>query len=100
MQKATRKNAPKKDATKEPLYRRKTVFIRDNILSKYAGIDVIGVQDRGKELHLELYIKYPDGKILHRDIEISPDGSFDAGTIVDQDAVRASLKAIEKDIHT
>jgi len=97
------KRAPKKKVVKEkggiaPLYRRKTVYVRDNILSKFAGIDVIGVQDKGDELHLEIYIKYPDGKILHRDIEISSDGSFDAGTMVNQDALRSTLRSIEKDI--
>lgn len=74
----------KKNAKKN--YTKETVFIQDAILIEHTSLLLVGVRRNPEEIHLEFYF-VKDGQMLHRDIEVQPDGSYDSGCITDPEAI-------------
>lgn len=74
-------------------YEKDVVIVQDGLIAAHSNIVAFGVLRRPTEIHIEFYLKQPDGKIFHRDIELQPDGSYDSGSLISQDIIVLEMKS-------
>lgn len=82
-------------------YEEETVIIKDELLkemSKGGLLIAFGVKRRQGEVHLEFYFErlllMGERAYSHRDIEVQPDGTYDSGSMIGSENIKAQLKRL------